>query len=175
MPHPAPKYVTGGVRPCSLHAALLSNRKETERTGEVRKKKKNILLEKKKKANRSRSVRPIPPAGCYFYRVMNKPQYWGGGAGRAGLFTSAGAGRAERSSLSTARPLRAQWVPCAAQEACGGQQSRAGMQTGPGEAACEHTGWLLKMGEFSAHADKGGYSPRGAGAGVWERSLHACW
>lgn len=111
-------------------------------------------------------MRPIPPAGCYFYRVMNKPQYRGGGAGRAGLFTSAGAGRAERSSLSTARPLRAQWVPCAAREARGGQQSRAGMQTGPGEAACEHTGWLLKMGEFFARADKGGYSPRRKGAQV---------
>lgn len=79
---PSTKSVTGGGRPRSLRTALLSNWKDTERTGEAKKKK--IFFKKNPLPNKRQSVHTIPLVGLgfYFYRVMNKPQYRGGGKPR---------------------------------------------------------------------------------------------
>lgn len=97
---PSTESVTGVVRPRSLRTTLLSNWKDTKRTGEAKRRKyflKNPL------PNKCQSVRTIPPNGLgfYFYQVMNKPQYRGGGEPRCLRLPAWGRPlRAEGSSFS---------------------------------------------------------------------------
>lgn len=81
---PSTESVTGGV--CSHSLPPYSPIEPFRKTprGQERSKKKKILKKKNPPPNKHWSVRTIPPAGpgFYFYRVMNKPQYRGGGEPR---------------------------------------------------------------------------------------------